>query len=57
MQALIKNAEKRSLQQLLSICNNQRASNSLTAAAVLLMPQEDQSNFCLYLDNDEIAAG
>ena len=57
------NSEKRSLQQLLSICNIQRASNSmvlflraLTAAAVLLMPQ-DQSNLCLHLDNDEIAAG
>ena len=63
-QALINNAEKHSLHQLLSVCNNQKASNSmvlflraLTAAAVLLIPQEDQSNLCLHLDNDEIAAG
>ena len=64
VQLLINNAEKRSLQQLLKICNNPHASNSmvlflraLTAAAVLDLPQEDQANLCVHMDSDEIAAG
>ena len=64
LQALVSNAEKRSLQQLLNVCNNQRASNSmvlflraLTAAAVLGLPQEDQANLCIHMDSNEIAAG